>query len=179
MKPFIKKIADEDIEFQNIINELITNPTVQEMKKYRQHYETTCFDHCYMAAYYCFLICKKYHLDYISATRAAMLHDLFLYDWRVRQDGRKGLHAFTHGKQACQNACQLFDLNEKEKDIITKHMWPVTFFSFPKYKESFIITLVDKYCAIQESIKAYKSRKKLQVAYRYAYVFLSMFILLR
>ena len=62
MKPFIKKIADEDIEFQNIINELITNPTVQEMKKYRQHYETTCFDHCYMAAYYCFLICKKYHL---------------------------------------------------------------------------------------------------------------------
>ena len=58
-------------------------------------------------------------------------------------------------------------------------MWPVTFFSFPKYKESYIITLVDKYCAIQESIKSYKSKKKLQIVYRYAYVFLSMFILFR
>ena len=105
-------------EFLNIIEELVNNKTVQEMKKYRQHYETTCFDHCYMVSYYCYLICKKYHLDYISATRAAMLHDLFLYDWRVRQPGRKGLHAFTHGKTACDNASKLFDLSQKEKDMI-------------------------------------------------------------
>ena len=103
-------------EFLNIIEELVNNKTVQEMKKYRQHYETTCFDHCYMVSYYCYLICKKYHLDYISATRAAMLHDLFLYDWRVRQPGRKGLHAFTHGKTACENASKLFDLSQKEKE---------------------------------------------------------------
>lgn len=89
MKPFIKDLAKEDKEFQEIIKELISNETVQEMKKYRQHYETSCFEHCYMAAYYCYLICKKYHLDYVSATRAAMLHDLFLYDWRVRQNRQK------------------------------------------------------------------------------------------
>ena len=57
-------------------------------------------------------------------------------------------------------------------------MWPVTI-NFPKYKESYIITLVDKYCAIQESIKAYKTKKRIQIAYRYAYVFLSMFILFK
>lgn len=166
-------------EFENIICDLVNNETVQKMKYYKQHYETSCFEHCKMVAYCCYLICKKYNLDYISATRAGMLHDLFLYDWRFRQDGRKGLHAFTHPRTALENASKLFNLNEKECDIILKHMWPVTFFSFPKYMESFIITLVDKYCAIQESIKAYKSRRKLQVAYRYAYVFLSMFILLR
>ena len=36
-----------------------------------------------------------------------------------------------------------------EKDIILKHMWPVTF-STPKYLETFIVTFVDKYCAIKE-----------------------------
>lgn len=179
----IKENIHEDYtnirEFEDIISNLVNNDTVLKMKNYKQHYETSCFEHCKMVSYYCYLICKKYNLDYISVARAGMLHDLFLYDWRVRENGRKGLHAFTHPKTALENSKKLFNLNEKECDIILKHMWPVTFFSFPKYKESFIITLVDKYCAIQESIKAYKSRKKLQVAYRYAYVFLSMFILLR
>lgn len=165
-------------EFELIISDLINNETVQKMKNFRQHYETSCFEHCKMVAYYSYLLCKKYNLDYVSATRAAMLHDLFLYDWRLRENGRKGLHAFTHPKTALENASKLFILNEKEQDIILKHMWPVTI-KFPKYKESYIITLVDKYCALQESIKAYKSRKKLQVAYRYAYVFLSMLVILR
>ena len=38
-----------------------------------------------------------------------------------------------------------------EKDIISKHMWPVTF-SAPKYLESYTITFVDKYCAVKELI---------------------------
>lgn len=165
-------------EFEEIIFDIVNNETVMKMKNYKQHYDTSCFEHCKMVSYYCYLICKKYNLDYISVARAAMLHDLFLYDWRKRENGRKGLHAFTHPNTALENASKLFDLNEKEQDIILKHMWPVTF-KFPKYKESYIITLVDKYCAIQESIKAYKSRKRLQIAYRYAYVFLSMFILFK
>lgn len=176
MKPFIKDLSDNDKEFQMIIKELINNKTVQKMKNYRQHYETTCFDHCYTTAYYCFLICKKIHLDYNSATRAAMLHDLFLYDWRVRQPDRKGFHAFTHGKIACENACQLFDLNEKEKDIIRKHMWPVTI-QFPKSIEGFILTLVDKYCALSETFDVFKSKLFMKRAFRYAYVFSSLIII--
>lgn len=165
-------------EYESIIADLVSNVTVQQMQNFKQHYDTSCFEHCKNVSYYSYLICKKHGLDYKAAARAGMLHDLFLYDWRKRENGRKGLHAFTHPKTALENASKLFDLNEKEQDIILKHMWPVTF-ALPKYKESYIITLVDKYCAIQESIKAYKSKKKLQYAYRYAYVFLSMFILLR
>lgn len=165
-------------EFNLIIDDLISNETVQKMKNYKQHYDTSCFEHCKNVAFYSYLICKKYHLDYISVARAGMLHDLFLYDWRKKQNGRKGLHAFTHPKTALQNALKLFPLNEKEMDIILKHMWPVTL-SFPKYTESYIITFVDKFCAIQESINAYKSKKGIQKFYRYAYVFLSMLVILR
>lgn len=163
-------------EFLNIIKDIISNETVQEMKNFRQHYETTCFDHCYMVSYYCYLICKKYKLDYISATRAAMLHDLFLYDWRIRQPDRKGLHAFTHGKLACENASKLFDLTQKEKDMILTHMWPVTM-KFPTSIEGLILTFVDKYCATSETFEVLKSRMFMKKAFRYAYVFLSLLII--
>ena len=158
MKKFEKELTTlSNKEFLNIIHDFINNETVQQMKNYRQHYETTCFDHCYMVSYYCYLICKKYHLDYVSATRAAMLHDLFLYDWRVRQPDRKGLHAFTHGKLACENASKLFDLSQKEKDMIITHMWPVTL-QFPTSIEGLILTFVDKYCAVSETLEVIKSR---------------------
>lgn len=176
MKYYIKDLIKNDKEFQSIIHELIENNTVQQMKNYRQHYETSCFDHCYMVAYYCYLICKKYNLDYKSATRAAMLHDLFLYDWRVRQPDRKGLHAFTHGKTACDNACKLFDLNEKEKDMIITHMWPVTI-NLPKSLEGLILTFVDKYCAMSETFDIFKSRLFMKKTFRYAYLFLSLIII--
>ena len=175
MKQFTKELPDKNEEFQQIIKDLITNHTVQQMKNFRQHYNTTCFEHCYTVAFYCYLICKKYHLDYHSATRAAMRHDLFLYDWRVRQPGRKGFHAFTHGKKACENACKLFDLNEKEKDMIIKHMWPATV-QFPKSKEGFVLTFVDKYCALSEAFYVLKSQLLTKKSLRYAYLFLSLII---
>ena len=169
-------LLSNDSEFLNIIDELISNPTVQQMKSFRQHYDTSCFDHCYTVAFYCYLICKKYNLDYYSATRAAMLHDLFLYDWRVRQPDRKGLHAFTHGKYACQNACKLFNLTKKEQDMIIRHMWPVTIL-IPNSLEGFILTCVDKYCAILESFNVMKSRLFMKKLFRYAYLFLSLIII--
>ena len=176
MEKFFNSFNKDDKEFLSIVDELINNKTVQEMKKYRQHYETSCFKHCYMVSYYCYLICKKYNLDYVSVTRAGMLHDLFLYDWRVRQPGRKGLHAFTHGKLACENASKLFDLTQKEKDMIITHMWPVTM-KFPTSIEGFILTFVDKYCATSETLEVLKSRLLMKKALRYAYVFLSFMII--
>lgn len=138
-----------DKEYMSIIEEIIKNEKVQEMKKYRQHFDVNCFDHCLHVSYNAYLICKKHNLDYISAARAGMVHDLFLYDWRKRENGRKGLHAFTHGKTAFENASTFLDLNDKEKDIIVKHMWPVTL-AMPKYKETFVIIYVDKFFAVAE-----------------------------
>lgn len=139
----------KDKKYINIIKDLLDQESVKKMKQYRQHYNTNCFDHCLFVSYYTYLICKKLHFDYISAARAALLHDMFLYDWRKRENGRKGYHAFTHGKVAYENASRFLHLNDKEKDIIVKHMWPVTI-GFPKYKETYIVTIVDKYCALME-----------------------------
>ena len=139
----------QDKEYMDIVSDLIINDIVLKMKSYRQHFNVSCFDHCLYVSYNSYLICKKYHLDYKSVARAGLLHDLFLYDWRKRENGRKGLHAFTHGKTALENALKITNLNNREKDIIKNHMWPVTL-QVPRYKETFIITYVDKRIAIAE-----------------------------
>ena len=60
---------------------------------------------------------------------------------------------------------------KNEKDIILKHMWPVTLFQFPKYKESFIITIVDKLSALKSFYEYYESHIMKKKLIRYAYVF--------
>lgn len=163
-------------EFRAIIKDIVENDTVQQMRNFRQHYDTSCFDHCYKVALISYIICKKLNLDYISAARAGMLHDLFLYDWRIREPGRKRFHAFHHPRIALNNSLKIFSLNKKEQDIILKHMWPITVIP-PKSMEAFIITFVDKYCALLESYVHYKQNRKLNLLYRYTYVFLSFLVI--
>ena len=58
---------------------------------------------------------------------------------------------FKHPKTALKNAQDNFTLNALEKDIIRKHMWPLTP-RFPKYKETFIVNIIDKIIATKEFI---------------------------
>ena len=162
-------------EFFDIIKDIISNDTVKQMKHFRQHCNTSCYKHCMQVAYFTYISCKALKLDYISATRAAMLHDLFLYDWRkkYRDIQLPGLHAFVHPQIALKNAIKIFDLNDLEKDIILKHMWPVTF-SLPRYRESYIVTIMDKYSACLETYLYIQSKLKRKTFYRYAYIFLSV-----
>ena len=150
------------LAFYSSIRDIINNKTVQQMKNYRQHYDTSTFEHCFNVSFMSYKICKKLHLDYKSVARAAMVHDLFLYDWRggLKAERFRDLHAFAHPKISYNNASKLFTFNKKEKDIIIKHMWPVTFFHFPKYLESFIITLTDKHSALYETYKYYHNKHK-------------------
>lgn len=178
--PYQDKINNnENIkEFFYITYELLNHPTVLQMKNYRQHYDSSCYEHCVEVAYWSFLFCKKHNLDYVSAARACILHDLFLYDWRHSRKklNLDGWHAFVHPKIALQNASNIFALNAKEKDIIVKHMWPVTFFHFPKYKESYLITITDKLSALKSFYNYYKSNLLKKKLIRYAYIFFTFTI---
>ena len=170
--------VNQHTEFYLLVQDLISNETVQKMKQYRQHYNTSTYEHCLYVAYISYKICKKLKLDYKAAARAGMLHDLFLYDWRNSKKllNLERSHAFIHPKIALENASKLFNLTKKEQDIIKKHMWPVTI-SLPRYPESFIVTFVDKYSAIYESLVFYHSYLINKKLFRYAYIFSSLLIL--
>ncbi len=149
-------------EFLEIVNDILENETVQDLKNYKHHYGFTRLEHSMSVAYYSYLICKILHLDYKSIARAGLLHDLFFYDCES-DDTRIEHHIWIHPKIVLNNAEKLFELNKKERDIILKHMWPITLVP-PKYIESFIITLVDKYCALKEW--SYYSAWKMLIWYR-------------
>lgn len=149
-----------DLRFYECVKDLMDHEDVQKMKKFRQHCDISCLQHCINVAYYSYKICKAFGLDYKSAARGALLHDMFLYDWRVTKLD-KGKHAFRHPFIALENAEKVFELNSVEKDIIKKHMWPLTVVP-PRYREAFIISCVDKYCAMKEIANHYRPNKKNQ-----------------
>lgn len=139
--------------FERYAGEMLKSPDVRKMDNYIQHADVTCLKHCISVAYTSCIISEKFHIhvDGKSLVRGAMLHDFFLYDWHCK-DGRKGLHGFTHPKTALINAQKCFKLNSREKDIILKHMWPLTPVP-PKYRESYIVSAADKICSVIETLK--------------------------
>lgn len=136
-------------EFFEIVGDIFDTPEFQSMENYIQHANITRKQHIMSVAYISYLTAKEQNLNYVSAARAAMLHDLFYYDWHVAGDGTHRLHGYRHPGFALKNAKRLFTLTPMEEDIILRHMWPLTP-TPPKYKEGLIVTLTDKYCAGKE-----------------------------
>jgi uncharacterized protein len=124
------------------------------MNSFIQHGSVTCFEHSLSVSYYSYLVCRLLRFDYCSAARGGLLHDLFLYDWH-KSKLIGGKHGFTHPYTALENANKHFLLNEMEKDIIVKHMWPLTVL-LPRYKEAYVVSFVDKYCAFLDIVKFFK-----------------------
>lgn len=138
--------------YYNCISDIIDNEQLEQLKQITHHICTTRFQHCLNVSYYSYLLCRKLGLNARSAARAGLLHDLFFYDRKEYNSTRsKGQphHSSMHSAQALENAEKITFITNLEKDMIEKHMWPCTI-ALPKYRESYIITLVDKYCAVLE-----------------------------
>ena len=144
-----KKLAHYD-EFEECVADMLVDPVVLQMNGFFQHHGVSRYEHCRMVAYYSFLLCKKLGLDARSAARAGMVHDLFLYDWRSREaEGPDSKHAYHHPQVALANAEKRFELNDREREGIAMHMWPLAK-GRPQFKETYCIAAVDKYCACIE-----------------------------
>lgn len=157
----------QDKVYLDIVADIVNNPEFAKLKKY-WHHSSNIFEHCVRVSFQSYRIGKKLNLDYKSLARGGLLHDFFLYEWR--EDRFRDLrnfaesHAFRHPRIALENAQKYFDLNDIEKDIIRKHMWPATIIP-PRYKESYVVTMVDKYIAGREYINANKSLKQNEIFY--------------
>lgn len=162
-----KLTADNSDGFFDAVSDIYFSDEVQSLKQYEQHLEIDRLQHITTVAYLSYKICKKLSLNYESAAKAAVMHDLVYYDWR---DGKTGkwhkLHGYKHPNYACLNAMELYpELSDMEDNIIRRHMWPLTVMP-PKYKEGFVVTFSDKYCAAIEvlySINKNYRRKFLKI----------------
>lgn len=144
--------------YREYAGELLSHPQVQGMRQYIQHGSVDCFEHSQAVAVLSLWLCRRLGMcaDLRSLVRGALLHDFFLYDWHEKQD-IPGLHGLTHPQTALQNARKYFSLNEREENIILRHMWPLTW-PAPKYKEAFVVCLADKYCSLWETLFCRKQK---------------------
>lgn len=133
------------------LNELAKGSRLRRTLFYTQHGNTSCLLHMLAVAHYCSKLDDMLGLNCNKAEliRGALLHDYFLYDWHDGKPERR-IHGFTHPKAALLNAECDFFLSERERDIIRKHMFPLTF-NPPKYRESWIVCLIDKACSLYET----------------------------
>lgn len=158
-KRFEKKLEKilSNKEYYECIKDIFHLDSVWLMDTFIQHGKITTFEHCVNVSYESYKLAKRLHMDYKAAARAGLIHDMFLYDWHQQPKGDPFFqkHAFSHPQIALENALKLCDLTLKEQDIISKHMWPLTFNKIPKYKESFVVSFVDKYVACKETVSPF------------------------
>jgi uncharacterized protein len=121
-------------------------------KQHTQHGKTSVYKHCASVAYVSYRLAKQLHLkvDERALLRGALLHDYFLYDWHAPIPQRKW-HGFRHPALSLCNAEQDFELDERERDIIKHHMFPLTMHP-PRCKEGVIVCLVDKWVSTKETL---------------------------
>lgn len=141
--------------YQQLMNPMIHDTEIQSMASLKQHTKgVSCLDHSIFVSYLSFSMCRRWHLDSKAAARAGLLHDMFLSD-----RGTTGIglwkHLRIHPQMALKNAMD-YGLSPLEKDIILKHMWPVTMSKLPRYRESLVVNLADKICTVCEVLRLYR-----------------------
>lgn len=140
--------------------DILSSEGMLREKGFVQHGSISCYEHSVSVAETSLAIVRrlKIRTDERSLVRGALLHDYFLYDWHISGSCR-GLHGFSHANTALLNAVRDFDLNAVERDIIARHMFPLNLRP-PRYRESIIVCLADKICALRESVPSFFARRR-------------------
>jgi len=144
--------------FYAIVREVVPRARYREMKQYISHSDITVYQHCLKVAHTAYTLAMKWQIpcDVRALVRGALLHDYYLYDWH---DPNKGFrwHGFKHHRFALANAERDFFLTKRERNIIRAHMFPLTFWTLPRCREAWLVTLADKIVASEETAKKYRT----------------------
>lgn len=155
-----KKELTQCTDYYECVKDLLNDCHIRQLDNIIHHCCTSRFQHSLNVSYYNFRLCRFLRLDAKSAARAGLFHDLFFFDHRECDEysqphkagqifGKRLMSLFRHPSEALCNACELYSVNPTEADMIVNHMWPLTF-RMPRRRETLVITLVDKFCAVAE-----------------------------
>ena len=133
-------------DFTSIAEEIINSDKYQALKD-ENHHGLSRYDHSLRVAKNTYKLSKRMKMDYVSATRGALLHDYFTNE---EYRNTKGMKKYSmHPVIALNNAIREYDLNPIEENVIVSHMFPMGK-TKPNCKESWLVTGVDKGVAIYE-----------------------------
>ena len=150
-------IKYKDRQYTNIVGDILSNDDFNKLEEI-VHHGLNRKDHSIRVSYYSYKVSKLLKLDYKACARAGLLHDFFFEENKKSNLKTRIKTLVNHPKYALDNASNLFELNDKEKDIIVSHMFPITI-NPPKYVEGWIVNCVDDCVALAEVM--YSARTKL------------------
>lgn len=140
----------KDTEYMSIIENLLECEEVKRLMDITHHKHTNRLEHSLTVSYSSFKIAKRLRLNAESVAKAGLLHDLFFTLMEDAVSNRE--HLVTHPEMSLLNARKLTPLTPLEEDIILSHMFLVSFKYVPKYKESFLVSMIDKTTSIKEAL---------------------------
>ena len=109
--------------------DILRSKNFNHMKRHIQHGNVSVNAHVMNVARYSIAISERLHIacSKRDLIRGALLHDYCLYDWHIPdKENPHRLHGFYHPGVALRNASKEYELTEREKNIIRRHMWPLT-----------------------------------------------------
>ena len=150
----IELTESEEKRFNELARDIINHPDYQKMKELIAHGRITVYEHSLDVARLCFRynIRRNMGIDEKELVTGALLHDFYLYDWHdasIRVPLFK-MHGYTHPSTACKNALERFKIDEKTRNVIKSHMWPLTLRSVPTDKAAWLVCMCDKIVATRE-----------------------------
>ena len=144
---------------KNHAADILASENFRGTRKHIQHCSMKVYIHFMDVARYSLLLNKKLRLrcNKHDLIRGALLHDYFLYDWHDKGylPQRRRLHGFWHPSIALENAEKEYRLNDTQREIIKKHMWPLSVVP-PTCREAWVVTAADKYCSLLETVGLHK-----------------------
>lgn len=135
-------------DFEMTCSDILTNDKFSALK-HELHHGISRYDHSMRVAKLTYRFTKFLHMKNAEATtRAALLHDFY-----VDSDFDKGKSSVaklaSHPQIAAINAKKYYNIGKLEENIIKSHMFPMKG-ELPKYKESWVVSTMDKTAAVYE-----------------------------
>lgn len=161
-----RKTSMEQSGYYKIVEEILNNKEFLKRKEYEHHFNESVYDHVLRVSFDCYQIGKRFKLDYKALAIAGLLHDFYDKPWQDSFEKTKFLkkHGFVHAEEARVNAKKHFPhlVNKKIESMISTHMFPLNI-RLPKYKESWILTLVDKVDSMEFLLHPYLLSKRVRI----------------
>lgn len=149
-------------ELRYYASDILHSENFDKSKNNMQHGSISVKEHSLQVARQSVLLSEWLGIEHNrrDLVRGALLHDYFLYDWHhIDRENPHRLHGFHHPSRALRNAEREYELTDRQREIIVKHMWPLTI-KLPMCREAWVVTAADKYCSFLETVHLQKGHRR-------------------
>ena len=166
----------EDKEFKDwykIVRRILITKEFQKRRLFLHHENESLWTHSIKVSFLSYKFAKKYNINEYNCAIAGLLYDFYTKAWQYnseleilndmykeryinkKKEKFKELHGISHPIDALNNSKKYYKkyLNKRIENAIISHMFPLSLFNgqIPRYKESYVITLIDKYVSFNLS----------------------------